>query len=115
DLAAIVGERARAALEIAECQRRRLRPAPRNEAGRLGGAGLRGQRRHQQERGGAREDAAPHGDHPVIGRVVIVYLNESGSRLSRRSPAVSACGYMRKPTFPARAFGSVTSCATLYA
>src|SRR5215471_13148328 len=33
-------------------------------------------------------------------RVVISYLNASGSRLSRRPSAVSACGYMKKPSGP---------------
>ena len=44
---------------------------------------------------------------------VISYLKLSGSRQSRRPSAVSACGYMRKPTGVPVDPGSATSCAKL--
>ena len=53
------------------------------------------------------------GDH--ISRAVIVYLKCSGSRLSRRAPPTSACGYIRNGSgFPVDP-GSATSCASLKA
>ena len=44
---------------------------------------------------------------------VIVYLNSSGARQSRRVCAVSACGYIMNPSGPCFAPGSVTSWAVL--
>ncbi len=37
--------------------------------------------------------------HAVTSDDLIVYLNASGSRQSSRAPAISACGYIRKPSF----------------
>src|ERR1035438_6566400 len=50
-----------------------------------------------------------------VSRDVISYLKLSGSRLSSRPSAVSACGYMRKPTAAPADPGRATSCAKLYA
>jgi|SRR6516162_4482258 serine/threonine protein kinase len=46
---------------------------------------------------------------------LISYLKPSGSRLSSRPSAVSACGYIRNPIGLPFDPGSVTSCAKLYA
>src|SRR5882757_8678133 len=46
---------------------------------------------------------------------VISYLKLSGSRLSRRPSAVSACGYMKNATGAPFDPGRATSCAKLYA
>src|ERR1035438_4901970 len=58
-----------------------------------------------------------HGWAPVadVSLAAISYLKLSGSRLSIRPSAVSACGYMRKPTAAPADPGSATSCAKLYA
>lgn len=49
----------------------------------------------------------------VVSLDVISYLKLSGSRLSSRPSAVSACGYMRKPTGAPFDPGRATSCAKL--
>src|SRR2546422_3638489 len=46
---------------------------------------------------------------------MISYLNASGSRLSIRPSAVSACGYIKNGSGSPREPGSATSCAKLYA
>src|SRR5271155_2569048 len=51
----------------------------------------------------------------VVSLDVISYLKLSGSRLSSRPSAVSACGYIRKPTDAPVDPGRATSCAKLYA
>src|SRR5207249_2986404 len=102
---AVIGKGVRSAARVLERERGRVGAHPRHEA-----RGLSAAVAHERGDSGDGEE-----DAPQSARVVIVYLKVSGSRLSRRSPPVSACGYMRKPTLPACAFGSFTSCATLYA
>src|SRR5918993_1382491 len=64
--------------------------------------------------------AVEHGPRVVdardhVSRALMVYLKRSGSRLSRRLPPTSACGYIRNGSgFPFDP-GSVTSCASLKA
>src|SRR5262249_39698846 len=109
DAAPVVVERVRSAGEIVEDERRRGRIRPRNEARRV-----RAGTRHEEPRRGAEEErgeTAPRSArHALISRVEIVYLNVSGSGLSRRPCAVSDCGYMKKPSLlPCVAPGSATS------
>src|SRR6185369_9808549 len=78
-------------------------------AGRGAAAGLRClERRHARAaRRGARLAQA------LSSFAVMLYLKLSGSRLSRRAPPVSACGYIRNPTFGPIEPGKETSCARL--
>ena len=71
--------------------------------------------RRAEDGAGVAGESLPSGDNQIAvsSFAVIVYLKLSGSRQSRRTPAASPCGYIRKPSLGLVEPGSATSCAKL--